>query len=46
LVEGLRSIVGTRRTKTGKRVAEGLLFLLFGVAFIVGLKIHSEMICW
>ena len=45
-VEGLRSIVGTPRTKTGKRIAEGLLILLMGVVFIVGLKIYSEMIGW
>ena len=45
-VEGVRSIVGTPRTKTGKRVAEGLLMLLMGVSFIVGMIIYGQMIGW
>jgi hypothetical protein len=36
-VEGVRSIVGTPRTKIGKGVAEGLFGVLLGVIFIVGL---------
>jgi hypothetical protein len=45
-LEGVRSIVGTPQTKTGKRVAEGLLMLLMGVSFIVGMIIYAQMIGW
>jgi hypothetical protein len=44
IVEGVRSIVGTPRSKTGKHVAEGLCMLLFGVVCFVGILIFAHMI--
>jgi hypothetical protein len=43
-VEGVRSIVGTPRTKIGKGVASGLLYALMAVIFIVGMIIYARMI--
>jgi len=42
--EGIRSIVGTPRSKTGKRIAEGLGMLLMGVTMIFGIIIFANMI--
>ena len=46
IVEGLMSIVGTPRSKIGKRVAEGLFVLLMVASFIVGMILYAQMIGW
>jgi hypothetical protein len=36
--------VGTTRTKTGKRITQGILFLLMRVAFCFGIVIYAHMV--
>jgi len=44
IVEGVRSIVGTPQSKTGKRVAAGLGMLPMGVTVFFGILIFAHMI--